>query len=120
MILSMPDNMWFAIGFGTNMSSTDMIGWHANGTDSKVTDYYSVKKEAPKPDDEQNLDFYFNLFEADDKIANDYPKVHFLVYRDLDTGDEEKDFLIELGTEIDMVYGFYLSSSDWNEHTARG
>lgn len=31
MILAMPDKMWFSVGFGTGMSKTDMIGWHAEG-----------------------------------------------------------------------------------------
>jgi len=46
--------------------------------------------------------------------------VHFLVYRDLDTGDELKDFLLEINTEVDMVYAFYLSSATWYEHSTRG
>ena len=120
MILSMPDNMWFAIGFGTNMRNTDMIGWHANGPDSYATDYYSTKKSAPEPDAKQDIEYYFNLFDADEDDPDDYPRVHFLTYRDLDTGDAEQDFNIELETEIDMVYGLYLASSNWNEHTARG
>ena len=31
MILFMPDNMYFSIGFGPSMTATDMITWHAKG-----------------------------------------------------------------------------------------
>lgn len=60
------------------------------------------------------------MIEADEEEPDDYPKVNFLVYRDLDTGDAEKDFLIEIDTEIQMVYGMYLLSSKFNTHTAKG
>ena len=42
------------------------------------------------------MEYYFNLFDADENDPEDYPKVHFLVYRDLDTGDEDKDYLITI------------------------
>jgi hypothetical protein len=38
----MPDNMWFAIGFGNSMSNCDMIGFQANGDNSVVKDYWST------------------------------------------------------------------------------
>ena len=121
MIVSMPDKMWFSIGFGTSMKNTDMIAWHADGQESRVVDYWSTKKWTPETDEQQDLDFYFNTFEADPEDEEDYPKVHFLTYRDLDTGDTEKDYLIELDKEIhDMVYGMYLSRANFFEHTERG
>jgi hypothetical protein len=100
MLLMMPDNMWFSIGFGKNMNQTDMIVWHANGKDSEVIDYFSKGKYTPQPDEEQNLEAWHNLIEASEEDLDDYPKVNFLIYRDLDTGDAEKDFLIELDTEL--------------------
>ena len=112
--------MWFSIGFGINMNNTDMIAWHADGANSRVTDYHSVSKGTPEADEQQDLDYYFNLVDADENDPSDYPKVHFLVYRDLDTGDELKDFLLEINTEVDMVYAFYLSSATWYEHSTRG
>lgn len=120
MLLKMPDQMWFAIGFGTSMYKTDMIVWHANGENSTVTDYFSNGKYKPSVDAEQNVQYFVNMVEADEDDPEDYPKVHFLVYRDLDTGDTDKDFLIEVNSEIDMVYGIYLSSSKFKEHTTRG
>ena len=52
MILTIPDSSWFSIGFGSSMRNVDMIGWHANGTDSYVKDYFSEKKWTPPEDDE--------------------------------------------------------------------
>ena len=67
------------------------------------------------------MEYYFNLFDADENDPEDYPKVHFLVYRDLDTGDEDKDYLITINKEHEMVYAMQLYSSDWKrEHNSRG
>jgi phosphoserine aminotransferase len=44
MILRMPDRHWFSIGFGSGMTNTDMIAWHANGAESYVKDYWSTSK----------------------------------------------------------------------------
>ena len=121
MIVSMPDKMWFSIGFGTSMKNTDMIVWHADGDESRVVDYWSTQKFTPEIDEQQDLDFYFNTFEADEEVEDDYNKVSFLTYRDLDTGDDDKDYLISLEKEIhDMVYGIYLYRADFYEHTSRG
>ncbi len=50
-ILRMPDRNWFSIGFGSDMTDTDMIAWHADGEASYVKDYWSTKKDTPKEDD---------------------------------------------------------------------
>ena len=55
MLLKMPDQMWFAIGFGSSMTNTDMIAWHSNGKDSYVQDYWSTSKAEPKLDDSQDV-----------------------------------------------------------------
>ena len=122
MIVTMPDKMWFSIGFGTSMKDTDMIVWHADGGEnSRVVDYWSTRKWTPEIDEQQDLDSYSNTIEADANDPEDYPKVVFLTYRDLDTGDVEKDYLISLDKEIhDMVYGLYVYRAEFNEHTARG
>ena len=121
MIVSMPDKMWFSIGFGTSMKNTDMIVWHADGDESRVIDYWSTQKFTPEIDEQQDFDFYFNTFEADEEVEDDYNKVSFLTYRDLDTGDDDKDYLISLEKEIhDMVYGINLYRADFYEHTSRG
>ena len=53
MVLTMPDQSWFSIGFGASgMINVDMIGWHANGEDSYVRDYFSVAKNVPPEDEE--------------------------------------------------------------------
>lgn len=121
MIVEMPDQMWFSIGFGNDMFDTDMIGWHADGLQSKVLDYFSTSKDSPGLDEQQDVEYYVKLFDADENDPEDYPKVRFLVYRDLDTGDMEKDYLITVGQQHDMVYAMQLYSSDWaREHNARG
>ena len=52
MIVSMPDQMWFSVGFGNDMWDTDMIGWHADGSQSKVLDYFSTSKSSPELDEQ--------------------------------------------------------------------
>ena len=121
MILTMPDQSWFSIGFGANMNNVDMIGWHADGADSYVRDYFSKTKNTPPEDDEQNLDSEVPEFTAKDpNTEGDYDRVSFVTYRDLDTGDAEQDYLVPLDEEIDMVYGILTYSKDWNEHNKRG
>ena len=61
-----------------------------------------------------------NFIAKDQNIENDYDKVSLVTYRDLDTNDAEKDFVVQLNEEIDMVYGIYLASHQWKEHSKRG
>ena len=91
MVVTMPDQTWFSIGFGgTNMFNVDMIGWHANGSDSYVKDYFSVEKNDPPEDKEQNLTNEEVKFVAKDPaLEKDYDKVTFVTYRDLETTDKE-------------------------------
>ena len=53
--VTMPDKMYFSIGFGGSMTNTDMIAWHADATRSKVVDYWSYFRDTPKMDDNQDL-----------------------------------------------------------------
>jgi hypothetical protein len=41
-IATVPNNNYFAIGFGPSMRNTDMILWQAQGTSSKTTDLWST------------------------------------------------------------------------------
>ena len=99
--------MWFSIGFGTNMYNTDMIVWHADGDESNVIDYYSTENWTPEADEQQDLDYYHIWYPADEDDPDSYPKVNFLIYRDLDTNDAEKDYILDFG-QHDMVYAFNL------------
>ena len=110
--------MWFSIGFGDSMFETDMIAWHANGTNSYVEDYYSKRRAAPKIDDQRDVEFIFGQVPA--SSPTDYPKVYFMTWRPLDTGDTEEDFLIPLNADIDMVWSFRSDDSDWRIHIRRG
>jgi len=46
----MPDNDYFAIGFGSSMTNTDMILWQSNGANSKATDLWSTGHSTPTTD----------------------------------------------------------------------
>lgn len=51
LIVVIPDNMYFSIGFGNSMLDCDMIAWHAKGAESTVVDYWSTKRaDAPSVD----------------------------------------------------------------------
>ena len=119
MIVTIPDGSYFSIGFGDSMFNVDMIGWHAKGANSYAKDYFSTGKYKPPADAEQNL-------ETEDPVLiakvdeDDYDKVRFVTYRDLETTDTSEDFIVPLDEEIEMIYGFHPSRSDWVEHKKRG
>ena len=119
MFLKMPDKMWFSIGFGSSMRNVDMISWFANGDESYAKDYWSTAKNAPAEDDSQDVS---TPLARAIPAANpgDLSYVAFVSYRPLDTGDSAQDYLIQLGEEMDMVYGFRYRSSDWYKHDKRG
>ena len=53
--VTMPDKMYFSIGFGGSMRNTDMIAWQADGRNSKVVDYWSTSRDTPEIDDAQDV-----------------------------------------------------------------
>ena len=87
MVTSIPDNMYYAIGFGEGMNDTDMIGWHGAGDDSYVQDYWSTSKSVPAIDDSNDLQW--TAFPQKSSLDIEYDWVTFLTYRALDTGDTE-------------------------------
>ena len=116
--LIMPDNMWFSLGFGTDMFDTDMIAWHAKGkSNSYVGDYFSVKKDTPAADDSNDIEQRLVMaLPKNPREENDYNKVAFVCYRNIDTGDSAQDYLIKLREETDMVYAWRLRDSRWKYH----
>ena len=66
------------------------------------------------------VNFKTSVILKDPDVDGDYDRVNFVTYRDLDTLDSEKDFLVPLNEEIDMVYGLLTYSSEWKEHNKRG
>ena len=123
--MTMPDQMWFSIGFGNSiMTNTDMIGWHAAGDeDSKVVDYYSPWRNTPTIDPIQDLVVYKRAIPSNtdpDVEGAEYNQVQFLVYRDLDTGDTADDYVIKLGEEMEMIWGIRVTDSRWYGHDFRG
>ena len=45
-----PNNQYFAIGFGSSMFGADMVMWQANGNSSKAVDLYSTGESTPSTD----------------------------------------------------------------------
>lgn len=43
-------NTWFAIGYGSSMTNTDMVWWSGNGTYSSQLDLYSTGTTTPNID----------------------------------------------------------------------
>ena len=119
MFLKMPDKMWFSIGFGSSMTNVDMISWFANGDESYAKDYWSTSKKAPAEDDSQDVSTPLAR-KIPAAQPGDLDYVAFVSYRPLDTGDSAQDYLIQLGQEMDMVYGFRYRSSAWYRHDKRG
>ena len=53
--VTMPDQMYFSIGFGGSMRNTDMVAWHANRDKSDVVDYWSTSRDRPEIDAKQDI-----------------------------------------------------------------
>lgn len=50
-----PIGAWFSIGFGKDMTDTDMIVWHAFDTNPYAEDYKSFSRGKPDVDPTNNL-----------------------------------------------------------------
>ena len=87
------------------MRSTDMIAWHARGTDSSVADYYAEKHEVPDYDAKQSVSSSF--------VVEDDGRITFTSKRKLDTNDS-KDFVVRLNKEQGMIWGVRARDSRWS------
>ena len=47
-------------------------------------------------------------------------KITFITRRALDTGDSGQDFLVPIGKELPMSYGFVSGSAAWRQHDDKG
>ncbi|CDW75650.1 cytochrome b5-like heme steroid binding domain containing protein [Stylonychia lemnae] len=86
-VFTVPNKMYFCIGFGNSMSSVDMLLVQANGVSSLAYDLWSVNHNTPKTDSIQNIDYQFE--------ANT-THVKFYVTRKIATGDTSQDYKIDL------------------------
>ncbi len=50
-IVNVPHNSYFAIGFGTSMTDTDMLAFRSSKDKSKVEDLWSTGHTKPMTDD---------------------------------------------------------------------
>jgi len=78
--ITVPNNNYFAIGFGPTMYSTDMILWQASGATSKVTDLWSTSHAKPLADKKNDLVSSF-------EVSSDGKSVTFTTSRKLNTND---------------------------------
>ena len=63
-------------------------------------------------------------YNKNEDVASDDPKANFVnvkIQRDLDTGDEDDDFVIPLDTEVKMMWAVHQTSPDVTKmHTLYG
>ena len=79
-----PDNSWLSIGFGSSMSSTDMITWFVTDKVGETKDYWSTGHSRPVEDTTSNLT------EGESPVFDTGTgKMKFVTRRKLDTGDSE-------------------------------
>jgi hypothetical protein len=106
----MPDDAWFAIGFGSSMRNIDMIGWFSDNGVGSVKDYWSIDKFTPTEDSISNIS-------QDSAPSFDAAtgRMTFVTRRALDTGDSSQDYLIPVGTTngVSMVYAYHKDSPIW-------
>ena len=77
---TVPNNSYFAIGFGKNMRNTDMILWQANSANSITSDLWSTGTVTPSIDKKNDLTTSFT-------VSKDKKSVTFITERLLDTKD---------------------------------
>ena len=100
-ILKMRNKGYFAIGFGSSMTKSDMIIFQINGKNEIYSgDYYSHTEEKPKTDKE--LGGKNNIHLLNSFIKDEIHYVHFR--RKLDTGDKNDYVISEKLTP--MIYAF--------------
>ena len=108
--VDMPDDSWFSIGFGPNMTNTDMIGWFSDKGVGSTKDYWSTANIPPTVDTISNIS-------QDSAPTFDAAtgRMTFVTRRALDTGDSSQDYLIPVGTTngVSMVYAYYKGSPIW-------
>ena len=106
-----PNNSWFAIGFGTKMVNTDMIGWFVDNKVGSTRDLWSTGYGQPA-DDLQN-DVKDDSPPTFDEVTG---KMTFITRRPLDTGDASEDYLIELNSILAMSYAFKRGTGKFEMH----
>ena len=110
-----PDNSWFAIGFGNTMTNTDMIAWFVNSETGETKDYWSTTQKTPKEDTKNNL--------RDDSPPSYNPatgKMTFKTRRAIDTGDSAQDFLVPINDQMPMIWAYKKGTSNWRKHDEFG
>ena len=110
----MPENTWFAIGFGVTMIDTDMILWQSHSDNPEITDLWATGFGKLEADAEQNLSW-------DEPFYNDETEMwEFTTRRPIDTGDDKQDMLIELDKDMMMCYSYRLEGSEFVKHEGTG
>ena len=105
---TIPNNSWFAIGFGAKMENTDMIGWHADNGVGSTKDYWSDGYGTPAIDTVSHL-----KDEAAPTLDAATGKMTFLTRRPLDTGDASQDFLVEFNSVLPMSWAYKKGTADF-------
>ena len=97
------------------MSSTDMIAWFVTDKVGETKDYWSTGHSRPV------VDTTSNLTEGESPVFDTGTgKMKFVTRRKLDTGDSEQDFLVRLGEQMPMIYGYKKGTSQWTKHDTYG
>ena len=99
---TMPVDTWFAIGFGKQMSGSDIIMWHANGPDAETEpfagDYFCNYGVSVEEDAEQSLETTYER-------SGDGKSVTFKTKRLLDTSDLN-DYAVPNDGLVNMIYAW--------------
>jgi hypothetical protein len=108
MVVDVPSNQYFSIGFGASMVDTDMIVWQTPSSGPSTTDLWSTSNGKPSTDAQQDVTTTAVTINSD-------KSVHFTSERPLDTGDQQ-DFLVPLDTDIAMCYAAHSQTANFVYH----
>jgi len=108
--VTLQNNMWFAVGFGSSMVNTDIVAWSTYGVQSEQVDLYSRGNYFPGAD---RVNAYTTSIDVDAATG----RVHFVSSRPMETGNAN-DFTFALYEKFDIIYAFDKSSHIMNYHGA--
>ena len=99
-----PDGNWFAIGYGSSMTNTDMVWWSANTTNSTQLDLYSLTTTTPSIDAQNAYTTVWTLMDDN--------SVKFRSTRPLNVNLGLETYVIQLDVATPMVAAT-LTTSPW-------
>ena len=113
MVVTVPENQWFAIGFGVGMINVDMVLFTGSGFNGSIKDMWSTANSTPV-EDTNNA---YAIGSTKTKVGSTY---NFTAYRALNTLDASQDRKLECGKTYEFNWSALSTSSTFAKHDKSG